>query len=279
MRDVMKAISIKPEYFQCLFALRQSLYAIDPRTCIIGWRRCSRNCSTTADNWYARHVPRGMQFLLVRTHVDEGLAEINKVIAAGPEVVNKQFIWHRDPYDHFDLYGYAMLTRANMYRRLHKFDLAKADYDWLIAHWPKESSFFSARATLFDMAQERSKALTDFDKALSLAPYNEYARLVRAGLLMSSNRDDEALADINFLLRGSADRSQAFSYRAEIYKKRGERQAALEDLEQAFSMDQDLVQQYQQRLIEAGYYDGKPDGLYSETMRNGVKACLIDPGC
>ncbi len=277
MRDVLQAISLKPSTYGAYLALATLLRAGDPdrRHALAALQQELRY---NPDNWFARREVAEC-YLECFGRIDEGLAEINKVIAAGPEVVNRQFIWHRDPSDHFDLYAYAMLTRANMYRRLRKFDLAKADYDWLIAKWPKEQRFYFRRAEFFSMAGQRDKALSDFGKALALAPYEEDARIERAALLMALNRDDEALKDINFDLRGCSKCAEALSYRAAIYKKRGEQQAALEDLQQAFSVDKDLVRQYQQRLIEAGYYDGKPDGLYSETMRNGVKACLIDPRC
>ncbi len=280
MRDVQKAISLKPETLDAFVALAAILYATDPN---LHHRLAAlqQELQYNADNWYARLVFAECSFFCFG-HVDEGLSEINKVIAAGSAAVNRQYYWHRDQNEHFDLYAYAILIRANMYLQLDKFDLAGTDYDWLIAHWPKESSFYFGRGQFFSMTHKVSAALADYGKALTLDPYNGDARIHRATLQMSLNRDDEALKDIDIFLSGGATRTaraEALSYRSEIFKKRGEREAALEDLDQALGMDPDLVRRYQQRLSEAGYFEGQPDGNYSDATRNGVKACLIDPRC
>ena len=280
MRDVQKAISIKPETLDAFVALAEILDATDPNK-RHRLAALQQELQYNADNWYARLDFADCSFFCLG-HVDEGLSEINKVIAAGPAAVNKQYLWHSDQNEHYDLYADAILTRADMYLQLYKFDLAGTDFDWLVAHWPKESSFYFSRGQFFSMTHKVSAALADYDKALTLEPYNGDARINRATLQMSLNRDDEALKDINIFLSGGATRTgraKALTYRAAIFKKRGAREAALEDLDHAFSMDPDLVRRYQQRLSLAGYFEGQPDGNYSDATRNGVKACLIDPGC
>lgn len=210
--------------------------------------------------------------------IEGAMREIGRVLDSDPAAVGKQFFWRPDG-TQYDLYASAMSERAGMYAQLKKYDEALADMNWLVEHWPNEAKFLADRGHVLFLQADNAKALADFDAAIRLQPTNELARYQRAFIYMRTNRDKEALGDLNELVERGASRSQALVTRANLLKKLGDREAALSDLEQAFGLDTGVVAFYQQLLQSVGYYDGEVDGTYSESMRNGMKACLIDPEC
>lgn len=181
-----------------------------------------------------------------------------------------------------DIYPFGAHVRHERARFLmlaRRDDQALPDINWLISHHPKISAPFVLRARIL-WGSDKIGALKDYGRAIEVDPYSVDARRERGWALLSLGKFDEAMADANWITETvSSAQSEGFHLRAKIAKKRGDREQALRDYEEAFRNDPQLLLLMQERLVGLGYVSRHAGNVYSEEIRNGVKACIADPEC
>lgn len=97
---------------------------------------------------------------------------------------------------------------------------------------PKMGGAYADRAAVYLKLKQPAKALTDIDKAIKLEPGNYRLHVTRVRALTDLHRFKEALLDAGSLINDYPD-AFYFTLRADVWKRSGNRQAAIKDLEAA----------------------------------------------
>jgi tetratricopeptide (TPR) repeat protein len=213
---------------------------------------------------------------------DEALAELDKILSVDPEVVDRTPVRVVEIPRPYKMYGTTRRLRAQIYDSLQQWDKALADYQYLIDHYPDNPLAYYWQAQIYyHHLNDKIRALAELDQALKINPDFVKARAVRAWVHFVLNNYDEAWGDANRVIeQGSlAESATAYEVRAGISESKGDYDQALADLQTAVQHDNESLRRYQNKLIQAGYYFGSVDGIYSEELSYGLTACLIDPQC
>jgi tetratricopeptide (TPR) repeat protein len=156
---------------------------------------------------------------------------------------------------------------------------AMADVEWLISRHPNMSAAFFMRGQILRNKKDTIEAVKDFGRAIELDPGNVDAKRVRGWSLLNMGRYDEAMVDATELIGGFREQDEGYRLRAEIAKLQGDRKQALQDYEEAFRNNPRFLRIMQERLAGLGYLSRHYSTSYSEEMRNGMMACIVDPEC
>lgn len=123
---------------------------------------------------------------------------------------------------------------------------------------PTNAEEFSRRGATYAANHKLSEALSDFDKAIALAPNESRYVYQRAMARFASGDRAGGRADLDRTISLSPDNADARLARAEIRLHDGNRDGARDDIKAA---DGSLAQPSEKRLLVAGLYDrlGAPD--------------------
>jgi tetratricopeptide (TPR) repeat protein len=211
-----------------------------------------------------------------------GFAELEKLIAAGPEKVSKVRYWRDRTNGTYDFYGNARETRGLWYEYTRQSDKALKEYDWLATTYPKVASGFVGRARVRESFNDLPGALRDAERAIELDRWGDEQKQLRLRLLYAMKRPADIVAMATGIIEGGASdslRGDAYFYRALVHRDRSENDPALDDFENSFRYERFYLRQRLQRMASRGYYEGKETDEYSEAARNGLRACILDPEC
>ena len=131
---------------------------------------------------------------------------------------------------------------------------------------------YACRGSVLNGKDEYSKALKDYDYALSLQTENGDFYYNRAAVHDHLGNTDQALADLAKaieLISSEAGRSFALSRRAQIYQKRGKLAEAVADNTEAIRLKPEFAYHHKNRgdvYVETGDYN-KAIGDYSEAIK------------
>jgi len=74
-------------------------------------------------------------------------------------------------------------------------------------------------------------------------------------------------------------RGWAYRLRAVVKERKGEVDAAVEDYLAAFARDTRIFGDMSQKMQNRGYLDSGDIAIDAPAVRNGLRACVIDPEC
>lgn len=191
----------------------------------------------------------------------------------------------------------AYINRAMVFTGMGRLDEALADCSKAIELNPAYMLAYANRGRIYQNKKQHDKAVEDFKKAIELNPkyYVNYLSLVisqlplndmdgaietytkgieqisednikealvfrveRAQLYMIKKDYDNALEDINFIIKASPDSSEAYNKRGVIYKEKGMNDKALADYSKAIELNPKSLAAYMNRTTlykEMGEYE------------------------
>ncbi len=134
--------------------------------------------------------------------------------------------------------AFAYNNRGLLYKELQKWDLALADYNKAIAINPQLAQAYTNRGTLYSEQKKWELALADFTKAITINPQLAEAYTNRGLLYEELQKWDLALADYNKAIAINPQLAQAYYNRGLLYSKKGDKQKAIQDVQQAAKLFQ-----------------------------------------
>jgi len=99
------------------------------------------------------------------------------------------------------------------------------------------------------MLGENELALTQFQKALNYNPSFVQARLLSAIVLLSQNRFDNVIEELNKVLEKDPENAVAYSLLGSVYIAKGSNDEGMKDLDKAVSLDPRLVDAYMKKGV------------------------------
>jgi lipoprotein NlpI len=127
----------------------------------------------------------------------------------------------------------AHFRRAMFYRQKGEIDLAVADYDQIIEHYPDNPNARLARASVHLQKQELEAALSDYGKVIELDPKNVYAYLGRAYVYVAKRDYVRAISDYDQALLIHPDNLKAHIDRGLAYIRNGDPDRGMADCDRA----------------------------------------------
>lgn len=213
---------------------------------------------------------------------DLAVVEYDRILKASDEEVSKVKMW-RTPGRN----GYFFKNRVRYVRVLALIDsgnlgVAMEALNGLIVDQPEIPDPYVTRAYLNLNQHKYNEVLTDAEVVRRLDPFIEEYKQQKLEALFYLKRYDEGVKSANvFLDGGLSNESKGFVlfWRGIFYKNLNNPEQALIDLENSFILTPQNQMSIISRLIDRGYYTGSYNDAYSEKVRNGLQACLIDPEC
>jgi tetratricopeptide (TPR) repeat protein len=182
----------------------------------------------------------------------------------------------------------AYALRGVAYGRLGDYARAIKDFDQVLLFDPGYAEGYLNRGIAYDKLNERRRAIEDYDQALRLDPDNITIRGNRgraysllAWDLYLNGRNTKALTDVVRSLSDLPDHLNAIDTHAHVLAALGRPGEALAEFERVVELGGvNWVRNYQEALIEHGYYRGAIDGTYGQQTRAALVACLdAGAGC
>jgi len=157
------------------------------------------------------------------------------------------------------------------------YDEAASDFDRCIKYEPYNSEALFYQAVCFRKMGYESLALENINKALGLSPADTEYLFERALILDSSyERQDEALEDIEKVLKTEVMNSKAYKVSADIYLKKNDYDTALERFSKALECCTDevvkadlLVMRGYCYMMKGKYSEAEIDFLEAEERKTG----------
>ncbi|WP_330238832.1 tetratricopeptide repeat protein [Streptomyces sp. NBC_00525] len=200
------------------------------------------------------------QVRAARGRIEEGIADLSRVIAADPN----------HPEYYFD--------RASLHRRAGDTDAALADYQTAIDVSPPFPEAYYNRGDLRAELGDVKGALADFGYVLELEPDYLRARINRASLLLEGGDPEGARADVAEGLRHDPDSADLLCTRGLLALEDGDTGAALADFTAALEHDPELYEALANRAViaqEQGRTDDAVDDLTRALELVGPDASLL----
>jgi tetratricopeptide (TPR) repeat protein len=139
---------------------------------------------------------------------------------------------------------------------------------------------YAMRALAYSLKGDYATAIKDYDVALGLRPDYAVALNNRAWALFRSGKADQALPDVEKSLTLDPRAAYSFDTRAHIRQAKGDPEGALKDYAEAMYFGgQNMITLYQCGLTDAGFYDGKIDGIWRREVLEGMEKCVAKAGC
>jgi tetratricopeptide (TPR) repeat protein len=192
---------------------------------------------------YSRAIeldPTNVSFLLNRAHAyymgdpsddfsgydDDALADYNKAISLDPKSAE------------------AFNGRGLVFESDRKYDDALADYNEAIRLDPAYADAFRNRGDVYTRKGNLEAAIQDYSKAIQLNPSDASFLVARGNAYYDKKDYDKSLADYNSATRIDADyhirfHADAYHYRADIRKAKGNIDGAIDDYSQAMRFESD----------------------------------------
>lgn len=136
------------------------------------------------------------------------------------------------------------------------------------------------RALAYSLQGHFPEALQDYDEAIRLRPNFDVALNNRAWALYKMQRYEEGMRDVEKALKIAPWSAHSFDTRAHLHQVAGRIRQALEDYILAMRFGgEKLVKLYQCGLEAQGLFDGKVDGVETETLRQALARCVRNEHC
>lgn len=210
------------------------------------------------------------------------IAEYDRILNASKEELDKVRMWREPNCPCYDFRGDVRFRRAELLYLMEEYPRALEDFERLISDYPSIADGYVGRGRIHQLRREFSKALTDAQTAIKLRPRWPAQRLLEIKALHYLGRYDEALlratklideTNIQFAL------GEALFWRGYVNKALHNNEDSLNDFERSFALHPQWQWAIVTQLRYSGYYDGEVTDYYSEKMRNGLQACILDPEC
>ncbi len=179
-------------------------------------------------NFPNAYLERGNDFAAISRY-PQAIADYDKVLSLTPqsnEAYNMRGVanYQLEKYDHaiadytkaIALGNFNALTnRGVLYLDLNKIDLAKADFNKAINLNPKQADdAYYNLADVLNKEKQPNEALINIDKAIVLQPKSALYHAMRANILLSLNKDIEALAATGQVLLLEPKNRDGFIFKA-----------------------------------------------------------------
>lgn len=281
IRDLSDALSMAPQNADVLFALGFVLWQNGAAKDVV-LSAFTQALEAKPDHYLAKGNLAELYFYDLHD-ADRGIAELDGIIAAKEsDVAKTRFNDVSGVRSDFDYYAFARWRRTMMLMMLKRYNLARQDAEWLVQHRPHNAVGFAARAELRRNDRDYAGALADADAALAIDPRQVDAQITKLQAFSYLGRNEEMFDFATLVINSpSADyaRGNAYYFRGRAEKSKGNRDAAIADIEQSFSRAPFYLQLMLQRMKARGYYDGEETDAYSRSARLGLEACMLDPEC
>jgi tetratricopeptide (TPR) repeat protein len=165
---------------------------------------------------------------------------------------------------------------------LEDYQKALVELDSLALDYPQIADIFIVRGRIYDRFRRFGEALADAQTAVKLDPHWPAQQILEVTALFHLKRHDEALVLATKVIdETNVDfaRGEALFWRGYINKALHHSEDSLRDFEQSFALHPQWQWAIVTQLRYSGYYDGEVSDYYSEKMRNGLQACILDPEC
>ncbi|BAZ29590.1 tetratricopeptide repeat protein [Cylindrospermum sp. NIES-4074] len=211
LADYIKAIEIDPEDARA-YDSRGNFYQKQKKWDLA---LADYNKAIEINPQYAKaYVGRGSLYLL-QEKWDLALADSSKAIEIDPE----------------DATAYNI--RGNFYQKQKKWDLALADYNKAIEIDPEDATAYNFRGNFYQKQKKWDLALADYTKAIEINPEDATAYNFRGNFYQKQKKWDLALADYNKAIEIDPEDATAYIGRGWFYYIRGDKQKAIQNLQQA----------------------------------------------
>ena len=210
------------------------------------------------------------------------IAEYDKILSASEEELNKVRMWREPNCPCYDFPGHVRFRRAELLDNMEEYPRALADFERLISDYPSIADGYVGRGRIHQSRREFSEALTDAQTAIKLSPRWPAQRLLEIKALYNLKRHDEALLKATKLIDETNIQfalGEALFWRGYVNKALHNNEDSLNDFERSFALHPQWQWAIVTQLRYSGYYDGEVSDYYSEKMRNGLQACILDPEC
>jgi tetratricopeptide (TPR) repeat protein len=173
-------------------------------------------------------------FLLLQTNqVDEALENFRAALKIDPQFMD------------------ALINQARVYRIIGELDLALRDINAAAALSDgRDDTIFTLRGDIYYAQRRYDLALTDLQKAIEIAPDNDFPHILRGDILILLGRDNDAIASYSLAINLDPGNAYPYLLRAQLYLKVGKYKEAALDATSAFE------------LAEANEQPGYEEALY-----------------
>jgi tetratricopeptide (TPR) repeat protein len=152
----------------------------------------------------------------------------------------------------------------------------------IIARYPLATEPLIDRASYNLATAHFEDGFKDGKRAMEIAPYDGSSFLITLNCLRQLKRWQEGIDLANTMLASNArgyDAEFILYNKASFQENLGKNDEALESYESAIQINPEITNNITSNLIQHNYYVGKFDDRYDDKIRNGLKACIIDPEC
>lgn len=136
---------------------------------------------------------------------------------------------------------------------------------------------YAMRGETYLAALDYEAALSDFDRAIELAPANAGAWRSKAWVHYKRNELHPAVVAITESINLDPRNTESHHIHAQILTAMGRESAAMDAYDLAYSFEsKQAVQRLQQALVSQDYPIGTVDGVYGAQTRDALKACIAN---
>ena len=135
--------------------------------------------------------------------------------------------------------SFAILTRADTYRKLGRDEKALDDYNQLLKEQPDCADAYEKRAQLYYEQAKYSLANKDYQKITTIDPGSIMGYMGIGRNANAEKRYDDAIKQFDYVTRLAKDYSSGYSFRAESYIGLRQYNKAIDDIIHALSIDGD----------------------------------------
>lgn len=178
----------------------------------------------------------------------------------------------------------AVIGRANALLRRNDLAGAKQAVEKAMTMQPDNAGNWYVNGTLKHVQGDLENAVKDYDKAITLLPDYQDARIARAGVLMDLHQDQRAAEDLVYLREHYPFDPKAAYLHAVLLARNGQKEASTKELEAAadiiVAVKPEYLTQHSQTLMLSGLinYSLQRFDLAAEYLRQYVKAYPGQPG-
>lgn len=160
-------------------------------------------------------------------------AEYGRSLTASDQAV--KFIPKKDK----EYRSFALLTRADTYRKLGRDEKALDNYNQLLKEQPDCADAYEKRAQLYYEQTKYSLADKDYQKIITIDPGSVMGYMGIGRNANAEKRYDEAIKQFDYVTKLAKDYSSGYSFRAESYIGLRQYNKAIDDIIHALSIDGD----------------------------------------
>lgn len=135
--------------------------------------------------------------------------------------------------------SFALLTRADTYRKLGRDEKALGNYNQLLKEQPDCADAYEKRAQLYYEQAKYSLADKDYQKIITIDPGSVMGYMGIGRNANAEKRYDDAIKQFDYVTKLAKDYSSGYSFRAESYIGLRQYNKAIDDIIHALSIDGD----------------------------------------